>query len=422
MTKTCVSLFSCAGFGDLGLRASGVDTLVANELLPDRANLMQTNFPESDVVCGDITSDDIQDSIVNSAEEKLDGKRLDLIIASPPCQSMSTNGRGRMSSACKQGKRDTNDPRSSLIIPALNVMKRLGPKVVVIENVPGMRHERITNEFGERELILDMIYRQLPEYVLRSAVLDVADYGVPQRRKRLITIAVSNQYTAELRIKDYFMPAESSPFHPEATHAAADSDTGGKMPWVTLETALGHLPELDAIDKLQDDDDPYHIVPRWSEAQHFCMSHTPEGKTAFDNIKCALCEAEANDMKAIRCQSCSGLLPRPRMRGKDGEWRLIKAFKTAYRRMQSRQPANALTTNSGVISSDVKCHPRQHRVLSLREVMIVASICTYPTCDIDFSYVFPSPKENRLIRDVIGECIPPLLAFRIGCHVNTTLI
>lgn len=172
---TCVSLYSCAGIGDLGLKSCGIETIVANELLVERAKLMQNNFPETAVICGDIWTN--QDSIVETAQDRLFGKQLDLIMASPPCQSMSSNGRGAMSAACKRGKRVEEDLRSSLIIPVIDLTLRLMPKAVIIENVAGMRKEVITNECGDKELILDMLYRRLPDYVLRSARVVVGYVG-----------------------------------------------------------------------------------------------------------------------------------------------------------------------------------------------------------------------------------------------------
>ena len=61
-------------------------------------------------------------------------------------------------------------------------------------------------------------------------------------------------------------------------------------------------------------------------------------------------------------------------------------------------------------------------MLSLREIMIVASICGYPNMPINLeerrkSYEFPF-QNDRLIRDVIGECIPPLLTYHIGTHIT----
>ena len=104
MTKKCVSLFSNTGFGDLGLEKAKFTTIVANELLEDRAELFQKNFPETKVICGDVWK--CQDNIIECALARLNGERLYAMIVSCPCQAMSSNGMGRMTAAIKQNKRE----------------------------------------------------------------------------------------------------------------------------------------------------------------------------------------------------------------------------------------------------------------------------------------------------------------------------
>lgn len=404
----CVSLFSCAGLGDLGLRSAGFETIVSNELLKDRAEMMQLNFPETNVICGDIYEK--KSEIVNTSLEILDGAELDLLIASPPCQSMSSNGKGRMSSSVKRGKREKIDPRSSLIIPAIEIIEELCPKAVIIENVSGMKDTFISNERGESELILEILYRRLPNYVFRSRLLNTADYGVPQVRKRLITVGIRCDMTDYQRVSNFFHVNDEFEFHPEPTHS--------NVP-VTLATCFKDLNELDAQTKLSDEKDIYHRVPFWNDMQYHCMKHTSEGQTAFDNVDCPNCDKKELDLKKVYCQDCQTILPRPIL-FKNDQPRVIKAFKTSYRRMRSDRPANALTTNSGVISSDVKGHPTENRVLSLREIMIISSVTPYSSSKKRFVYEFG--QDDKLIRTVLGECIPPLLTYQLGCKINSLIL
>tara|TARA_B110000008_G_scaffold193114_1_gene191811 strand:- start:627 stop:1877 length:1251 start_codon:yes stop_codon:yes gene_type:complete len=408
MSKKSISLFSCSGFGDLGLHSAGFETLCACEIIPERANLMQQNFPDTNVMIGDIWS--MQDEIVRYTQSRLvPGQSLDLLLASPPCQSFSSNGMGRMSAAIKKGTRNSSDPRSCLIIPAINVCERLLPRVIIIENVPNMRYGFIMNEFEESENILDLIYRRLPQYTFRSQVVNVADYGVPQVRKRLITIGILDNLTSVERVADFYTD-KNSPFHPAPMYGPSTDQSH-----VTLRQCIHHLPELDAQSKLQDEEDIFHRIPSWNDVQYFCMSETPENNTAFCNSKCVQCGHITENLSRVSCDECSAFLPRPMIKKEDG-WRIIKAFKTSYRRMSWDRPSNALTTNSGVISSDVKGHPEQHRVLSLREIMIVSSVCGYPGMTPNWTYKFP-PNKDKLIREVLGECIPPLLTYTIVKNV-----
>jgi DNA (cytosine-5)-methyltransferase 1 len=239
----------------------------------------------------------------------------------------------------------------------------------------------------------------------------MADYGVPQTRKRLITLGLKQSHTHEPR-QENLQESPDSFLHPVKTHGTP------KTPHITLRECFKNLSVLDAHTKRFDEYDKFHTVPKWNEMQYFCMSNTPEGQTAFNNKACVQCMKEANDLQQVKCNYCHAILPRP-YTTKNDQLRLIKAFKTSYRRMRFDKPGNALTTNSGVISSDVKGHPAEHRVLSLREIMILATIGDYQRRGEEyFSFDFGSADE-KLIRDVIGECIPPLMTYKIVTQLQT---
>ena len=216
---------------------------------------------------------------------------------------------------------------------------------------------------------------------------------------------------------------------------------------VPIREAFRGLSSLDAKEKLVDPTDPLHAIPRWNEDQYFCMEHTKEGKTAFDNATCVHC-AHKNEREVIYCVNCTSLLSKPTtlknvrkcvscdeivtdnncVCGSNTtytvkERKLIRAFRTAYKRMSSDCVASTLTTNSGVISSDVKGHPTQNRVLSVREILIAASVA--PHASISYPWweavkgVFDT-LPHALIRDVIGESIPPLALQQIVAHLLKT--
>jgi len=120
-----VSLFSGAGIGETYLCDCGIDIVVANELIPKRANLYRRIFPNTAVICGDITKNEIYNEIIRLA----DGK-IDFLIASPPCQGMSVAGKNRSNSTM------IADDRNYLINYIIKAIKDLSPKYVLIENVP----------------------------------------------------------------------------------------------------------------------------------------------------------------------------------------------------------------------------------------------------------------------------------------------
>ena len=150
------------------------------------------------------------------------------------------------------------------------------------------------------------------------------------------------------------------------------------------------------------------------------MSHTPEKKSAFDNQcinpDCSFIENQTHKASKgedginrthkstpIRCEQCDELLPRPWVE-KSGEFRLMKGYTSAYKRMSWSSPASALTRNFSYACSDNKLHPSQNRVLSLYEAFIIHTIDQF---DYDWGRWDRKKVSDKCIREIIGESIPP---------------
>jgi len=329
---------------------------------------------------------------------------------------MSSNGAGRISAAIRQGNRPQEDERNRLILPGINVLEQLQPDWFILENVRRMENTIIRNEKDEPENILDCLARRLHPlgYSIRANVLDFRAYGVPHHRSRLISIGcrIPSLVKETPPIQSVFS-RELSPFHPLPTHGEE-----GQPSFVSLRQAIGNLPSLDARDRLVDPNDPYHCVTKWNEKQYFWMEHTPEGQTAFENDRCPDCGGVSKDRTLVSCP-CGFPLPRPQV-SKGGGTRLVRGFRSSYRRMRWDRPGGTLTMNSGVISSDLKGHPEQNRVLSLREILLLSTLQhaqwgrTYSFEGIKYGRM--KEKETfskKLVREVIGESIPPLAMLRI---------
>ena len=195
--KTAISLFSSSGIGDLAFKRQGIDVLVANELLEERCNVFEQNFPETTMIQGSIW--DKEDEIVSTTEKKLNGRKLNFALVTPPCQGMSKNGRGKLLSEIKKGNRPKVDKRNLLIIPAINILKKLEPESIIFENVSEMVNTVIP--YKEKMIdILALIKNQLDDYYVEAKVINFADFGIPQNRTRLITIATKKEKSLE-RIK-----------------------------------------------------------------------------------------------------------------------------------------------------------------------------------------------------------------------------
>lgn len=409
-----ISLFACGGIGDLGLRQAGFDVLVANELLTDRAEVFKYNYPETKMIVGDIWEKESE--ILDATSAALKGGELDLVFATPPCQGMSKNGRGKLLSLIRQGLKESTDERNLLVIPAISIFKKSGAHTLVMENVPEMENTIIPHPKKTREPIniIELIKEELgPDFSSSIRVVEFANYGVPQSRQRLISIFTKNQ-----RLKKHIENQGS--LFPHETHSK-DGFFGKK--WVTVKDVIGKTPILDAssVETASCDKVPYHRVPLLDQEKYFWVSNTPPEKSAFDN-QCVnpACRFDKNQIHSarkdanginrasretpVRCQECGELLPRPWVR-KDGNYRLMKGYTSAYKRMSWYAPASTLTRNLSYACSDNKLHPEQNRVLSLYEAMKLHTVSGYP---FDWKRQDGKKVSDKLIRELIGESVPPL--------------
>ena len=418
--KKAISLFCSSGIGDLGLKANGVDTVVACELLRERMGLFLNNYPEAKGFCGDIW--ELKEQIIDYYKSTYKESPF-ILIATPPCQGMSSNGMGTILNNLKKGIRPQFDPRNKLIIPAVEIVKALKPEWVIFENVPNMINTII--EDGENLInIIEYIKKELfDEYVGKPVVVDVADYGVPQHRNRLITILTRN----EKGIKEF---SDKGRLIPMPTHSEHGSPFVSK--WLTLRDVIGKLAPISsrAGDNI-DPNNPLHKVPILDDAKLTWVKHTPERQTAMNN-QCInpSCLYQGNRLHGTKhnsegvnkantdtplyCEKCGSLLPRPyTVDKKTGEKRIMKAFTSAYKRMAWDVPASTLTQNFQYACSDNKLHPTQDRVLSLYEGLVIQTIADYP-----YSFVINGKMVNDgLIRDTIGESVPPRLTDVIVKHI-----
>ena len=407
--KTAVSLFCSGGIGDLAAHSLGIDVLVANELLSDRVELHRRNFPDAIAIQGDIWEK--AEEIISTTRSALAGRDLDLMFATPPCQGMSSNGQGKLLNGIRKGEKPKFDSRNQLIVPTMLVAKALQPATIVFENVPEMENTLIEDPNGGTIRILDFIKRELGlAYNGVWGVVEFADYGVPQRRQRLITI-----FSRAHSIKSFI--ETHGRLLPPTTHSPGGAN--GKKPWVTVRDVIAGFPPLDAKDKTSATSTiPYHTVPILDEKKYFWVSNTPPECGAFDN-QCASCGCQENPTHGtarnerginrarndtpIRCKECGELLPRPWVE-EDGDYRLMSGFTSAYKRMSWDKPASTLTRNLSYACSDHKLHPDQHRVLSLYEAFHLHTIS-----DFNYSWLREDgrPVSDKTVRDVIGESIPP---------------
>nr|DAZ48471.1 MAG TPA: Cytosine specific methyltransferase [Caudoviricetes sp.] len=408
--KSVLSLFSSAGIGELGIKAAGLEILLSNELLSNRCALYSENYPETKCLCGDIW--ELQNEIAETWQGFDIGAPF-LIYATPPCQGMSFNSVGKRLNEIRKGKAPKDDPRNRLIIPTINLVKKLKPQWLLLENVQGMQNTLIVTEDGTYKNIIDFIKDELaPEYEGTAEIVNCADYGIPQTRVRLITI-----FTRSEKGKQYYK--EHGTFMPPRTHS--EVETPGLKKWVTLRDAIGGFPPLSAEKgKNEDENIPWHIVPVMKAEKYWWVKNTPANETAYNN-QCVECGYDENPRHGMRfvegrhtykndtpiyCEKCGALLPRPTMIDKiTGKRRRIKGFDSAYRRMSWDSPAPTLTQNLQAEASDKKIHPTQNRTLSVYEGLFLQTIAEYYY---KFSVNGKTITANSCCK-IIGESVPPRL-------------
>jgi len=342
-----VSLFAGAGIGESRLSELGINVIGANELLPDRAELYRDLHPDSRMVVGDIRSPEIFKELLRVSPSK-----LDLLMATPPCQGVSVAGKNRLS------EQQLHDMRNHLIFPLIQYIRETNPNNILIENVPQYAKLLLPHQ-GQLKTTIDILLTELgKQYSISFKVLNCAELGVPQNRKRLFV-----KMSKPVRTWNW----------PESNRHI-----------VTLKEAIYHLPSLESG---EDSGLPWHFARNHSSSHIKWMRHTPTGRSAFDNTVHFPQRADGTP---------------------------IKAYKTTYHRMHWEQAAPAITMRNDAISSQMNVHPGRKlktgtysdaRVLTPLELLIVNSMI-----EKDWRSV---KAEENLVRKVIGEGVPPLAMNRI---------
>ena len=373
-TINAMSLFANVGIAETYLQNIGIEVVIANEIDEQRARFYKHLYPTTDVIVGDIQDRNIQRELIKKGREI----NIDLLIATPPCQGMST-----------AGKMLKDDVRNLLITSAIEIVKELQPKFVFFENVPEQLKTKICYN-GESILIPDYVKKELgDEYNFNSSYLvNASDFGVPQSRERAIILLSRKDlnYVWEFPQKE------------------------DKV--VTLKDAIGDLPSLDPelYDLTAEEQrkifpdfelkkeeglkvSKWHYPPKHVYRQVYSLMHTPTGKTAFDN--------------------------KEEFRPKKQDGSLVKGFKNTYKRQAWDKPGCTVTMYNRTIGSQNNVHPGRYigkdknnhdiysdaRVLTIYELMLISSL--------PHKWDIPMWASDNFVRQVIGEGIPPLLVKKI---------
>ena len=315
----------------------------------------------------DLAVADARDEIVGL----LDGADVALIASGPPCQPFSRAGRSKIRSLVDLGVRDPVDIRTELWRAFLDIVERVRPRAVLMENVPDMA---LGDEMVVLRVMLDRLERT--GYETDARIVDTWRHGVPQHRQRLILVGVRG---------------------------------GGAILWpsseeqVTVREAIGDLPVLEV-----QPDAPVgaavmdYGMPELSDfarkARKGCIGD--DAGRLYDHRTRAVREDDYEVFRLMTAGMLYSDLPAAMKRYRDD------IFDDKYNRLDWTSWSRSITAH---IAKDGYwyIHPEQHRTLTVREA---ARIQTFPD-----NFRFAGSRSHQFQQ--IGNAVPPALGEAIGSAI-----
>lgn len=336
---TVIDLFAGAGGVSTGLKRAGYDVVAAVENDRFAARSFAANHPEVRLYQRDIRTLDPRDIL---RDVGIENGGIDVVTACPPCQGFST-----------LGKLQRDDARNDLVLDVWRFVRELRPAVVMLENVPGLA--------GDDRLTALLRRMRAVGYSAREWVVDANDFGVPQRRRRLIVIGVLDARKHAISL-------------PMTLHEL-----------VPVRSGLTAGSVFQALEKIDLSRDPLHKPRNHTSAVRARIMAVPVGGTRFD----LPIEHQLPCHRRMANRSASG----------------------AYGRIRLGEPAPTMTTRCASASCGAFVHPTEHRAISLREA---AMIQTFPV-----NYKFAGHRAD--IERQIGNALPSALAESLGVGIGRLL-
>lgn len=359
-----IDLFAGAGGLSLGFEQAGFDIAAAVEIDPIHCATHEYNFPNSTAICA---------SVVNMSGDEIRRRAnlgdtdIDVVFGGAPCQGFSLIG-----------KRALDDPRNQLVFHYVRLVAELQPKYFVFENVKGLT-------LGKHAEFLSELITALGNagYDVQSPyqVLNAADYGVPQDRKRLFVMGAR----CGLRVPNYPKPFDQR---------------------TTVWEAIGDLPNADDFDELGVVDE---VLTKWETQTLYAqclrgLEFDPKdfgyGREFDSNVLTSSLRTEHTDLSRQRF-----------MATEHGKTEPISRF----RKLPPDGLCNTLRAGTdsarGAFTSPRPIHPYLPRVITVREA---ARLHSYPDW-----FRFHKTKWHGFRQ--IGNSVPPLLGRAVAGEIIKAL-
>ncbi|RKV43001.1 DNA (cytosine-5-)-methyltransferase [Helicobacter pylori] len=414
-TLTYISLFSGAGVGCYGLLEEGFECVATNEILEKRLNIQRINnkckFDEG-YICGDIKELEIKEKILKRIEfysKKFGNDKVDLVVATPPCQGMSV---------ANHKKKNDEIKRNSLVVESVDLIKQIKPRFFILENVPSFYKTGCIDKNDNLLEIGSMIEQNLSgDYMLYDEVINFKNFGANSSRTRTLVIGVCKEF------KDFTSALE---FFPDFKQEK------------TLKEVIGSLKPLTWGE--YDSADFYHSFRTYPKHMQEWIKDLKEGQSAFENVQDAisdlayLCsnegafesdylnpiqssyqalmrkdspklynhqatnhsQAALEKLKLINKEQGKECLPK-NLHGK-------QQFKSTWGRLNWNKISPTIDTRFDTPSNGTNSHPELHRSITPREAARIQSFSD--------NYIFYGNKTS--VCKQIGNAVPPLLALALG--------
>ncbi len=396
---TFVDFFGAPGGLSLGFEMAGFKGIGALDIFEAGMETYAFNFPESKVIVEDIKKISVNDL---KKELGITSHEIDVVIGGPPCQGFSTIGRVKIASLARNGTwklnnhhpRFIDDPRNELYKEFVRMVDGLKPKIVVMENVPGMMSYR--NGEIVREIIEDF---DSVGYIAQARILNAVEYGVPQVRKRIFFIAVR---------KDLKIPI----LWPKPTHTYFNGMPSAGLlfeekklkPAVTVWEAIGDLPSpVLGRPKIADvplnyDKEAFSEYQKWARQDskavhnHVTRQHNERDIKVFSLMK------EGDKWKDL-----------PEEIRKSYGYR-DDIFNDKFKKLKRNEPSWTVVAH---LYKDgyMYIHPVEPRSITVREA---ARLQSFPD-----TFIFKGSRTDQFKQ--VGNAVPPLLAKAVALSVKKML-
>ena len=385
----CLDLFSGCGGLSYGFHKEGFNIITCNELEKPISETYKHNYPDTNVIVGDITSKKIKEELYNQFTDI----NCDIVLGGPPCVAYSMSG-----------LRNSRDPRGQLFKDYVEVVNKLKPKVFIMENVKGIlsilhdkpklnkeeqkiadkyyklegkklkyeSQKKVEKDEKKKKVIINKLNKVKKDikkmnkdlhkfrmnvtelisdsfselgYNVNMKLLNAANFGVPQKRERVIFIGIRKDIDKEIT-------------YPEETHnEKGDND---KQKWISVKESIKDLEDLEED----------------TEFNQIYTKHKPE---IIERIK----NTNIGDS-------------------------LNKKYKEAFFKCYPDQPSNTVKENHG----GVFLHYKKNRVMTPREL---ARLQSFPD-----DFIFKGSKSNILIQ--LGNAVPCKLSQAIAKEIKKIFI